>query len=312
MFHDSHIWSFLRKYEDVTNNLACIVRAFEDVEFLQIHCAAAALIGIHLIEPYLSLTTSTGTNYAKLIPAMQQLYIDLTTVPGDKLLCTESPAFGFVSRRRFEDSLKKWDNCILYAIKEFVSNNHDRVAKVISLILPKLGEGFHLQRANVFGFGNFDRNSSLLVTQKDIAMLNNVPIHNLAAERHVGSVNYGLGIHGAKQLNIVSSSIAKSKSIDLIELKPMSEFQKYRYLTRKDGKLLDILTKWTEEQDRLKKEGLSSKEIKNSAADARKIQDLKTIKAFGDGPITSPEDTFIGSDVSDKRKEERLYCHVQC
>ena len=29
VFHDSHFWSFLRKYEDVTNNLACIVSAFE-------------------------------------------------------------------------------------------------------------------------------------------------------------------------------------------------------------------------------------------------------------------------------------------
>ena len=71
--------------------------------------------------------------------------------------------------------------------------------------------------------------------------------------------------------------------------------------------------KWNEEQDRLKKEGLSNKEIKNSAADARKLEDLKTIKKFGDGPFTSPDEvvTFFESDVVDKMKEERLYAEVR-
>ena len=73
IYHDPHIWSFLAKYEHVTNNLACIVRAFEDVEFLRIHCAVGALIGIHLLEPYLSLTTSANVAYFKLIPALKQL-----------------------------------------------------------------------------------------------------------------------------------------------------------------------------------------------------------------------------------------------
>ena len=50
--------------------------------------------------------------------------------------------------------------------------------------------------------------------------LNKVPINNLTSERHVASVNYGLDIHGANELNLVSSSVVKSKSIDLIELKP--------------------------------------------------------------------------------------------
>ena len=40
---------------------------------------------------------------------------------------------------------------------------------------------------------------------------------------------------------------------------------------------------------------------------------MKTIKVFGDGPFTSPEevDTFINSDVSDGSKEERLYAEVR-
>ena len=48
-------------------------------------------------------------------------------------------------------------------------------------------------------------------------------------------------------------------------------------------------------------------------ADARKIQDLKIIKKFGDGPFTSPEEVvhFMESDVSDELKEERMYAEVR-
>ena len=81
----------------------------------------------------------------------------------------------------------------------------------------------------------------MLLTSKDKAKLNKAPISNLASERHVGSVNNALAIHGANQLDLVSSSIVKSKAIDLIELKPIDEFDKYRHLSKKDGDVLYIL-----------------------------------------------------------------------
>ena len=63
LYLDPFIWSFLSKYEHVTNNLACIVGAFEEVKFLKIPLAVGTLIGVHLIEPFLSLTTSSNIDY---------------------------------------------------------------------------------------------------------------------------------------------------------------------------------------------------------------------------------------------------------
>ena len=102
LYLDPFIWSFLSKYEHVTNNLACIVRAFEDVEFLKVHLAVGALIGIHLIESFLSLTTSSKVDYGKLTISMKQLYLDLTTTKPEMLLDVSKPAFGFVSKERFD------------------------------------------------------------------------------------------------------------------------------------------------------------------------------------------------------------------
>ncbi|CAB4067740.1 unnamed protein product [Lepeophtheirus salmonis] len=69
-------------------------------------------------------------------------------------------------------------------------------------------------------------------TKKDSSKLENVPINNLAAERHVGSLQYELSIRGACNLTSTSNSIVKEKSIDLTEFKPVNEMNKLPSLVR--------------------------------------------------------------------------------
>ena len=94
---------------------------------------------------------------------MQQFYLDLTTTDPEKLLDLSQPAFKFVSRKRF-DNLAKWDKDIITSLETSIEAHRPEIIKVISLMLPKLAEGWHRQRANVFGFGNFDPNSDQLLT----------------------------------------------------------------------------------------------------------------------------------------------------
>ena len=198
------------------------------------------------------------------------------------------------------------------AVKQFTDIHSIRIINVLRLLLPKLADGFHKQRADVFGFGEFDKDSKMLVLNKNVSKLDKAPINNLTSERHVGSVNYGLGIHGSNELNIVSSSIIKSKSIDLIELKPINEFKKYKNLTKKGGSLNEILAAWNTKQEELKKQGLSNKEISNIGRDTRKNLDLEKLKKFG-GPFTNPEDVdlFVNSNEQEVIKETRLYLEVR-
>ena len=77
------------------------------------------------------------------------------------------------------------------------------------MLLPELANGWFIQRGNVFGFGGYDENSSSLVTNMDIADLNQAPINNIDAERAVGSINYELGVRGRKELSAASSCLLK-------------------------------------------------------------------------------------------------------
>ena len=59
-FDDVNVASFLDKFQHVTNQLACIVRCFLDLEYLKVMLCIDALLGVHLVEPFLILTTSTA------------------------------------------------------------------------------------------------------------------------------------------------------------------------------------------------------------------------------------------------------------
>ena len=64
LYHFDDVASFLDKFQHVTNQLACIVRCFLDLEFLKVMLCIGALLGVHLVEPFLILTTSTAMTYS--------------------------------------------------------------------------------------------------------------------------------------------------------------------------------------------------------------------------------------------------------
>ncbi|CAB4054854.1 unnamed protein product [Lepeophtheirus salmonis] len=116
-----------------------------------------------------------------------------------------------------------------------------------------------------------------------------VPINNLAAERHVGSIQYELSISGACNLTSASNSIVKAKSTDLIEFKPVDEMNKFCNLVRQDGELVAIWKRWYDSQQKLQEMGLTVKEAQNKNLDRKRNADLHLLKSKC-GPFTKPDE----------------------
>jgi len=287
LYHLDDVTSFLEKFKHVTNQLACIVRCFIDLDFLKVLYCAGALVGLHIVEPFLSLTTSSSTTYAKLIPAFKQLYDDLISADPTDLMNVNSPAFQFVSQERFNQT--RYDDDICKSLESIISGMRDEVKKDLTMILPKLAEGFKNQKGDIFGFGeDFNKESEYALARMDSGKLEKAPIHNPTAERSVGFVNYELQRRGAKQLACASSVEAKSKSADLIESQPSGTYSKYTKLVQRGGIIPEIMEAWSKRQEELMKQGLENKEIANVAVDRRRNRDLDTLKSMG-GPFTSRE-----------------------
>uniref|UniRef100_A0A0L8GZT1 Uncharacterized protein n=1 Tax=Octopus bimaculoides TaxID=37653 RepID=A0A0L8GZT1_OCTBM len=225
LYHIDDVASYLAKYEHVTNQIACIVRCFTNLEFLKVLYCTGALIGLHLVEPFLSFTTSTSTKHA---PVFKQLYKDLSTTDSNRLLNVHSPALSFVS-----------------------STLKPEILKVLSRLLPKLEDGFQNRKRVLFGFENTIKESLHALANMGLAKLERSPIHNFDVERSFGFINYELSHRVAMQLKLASSSQVKSKSPDLIERRESRAFRQYTKLTKSEGRVPDIIKEWHNSQQQL-------------------------------------------------------------
>ena len=133
-----------------------------------------------------------------------------------RLLDLPKPAFDFVNESQFK--LRLWLKKLLDALSLAMEQNKPELVKIFKLMLPKLAEGWLRQRGDVFGFGNFDQESSRLLLNIDPDIIDKAPINNRAAERQVGHINYELKIRGSKGLKAASLSNVKSQSYELVEL----------------------------------------------------------------------------------------------
>ena len=306
---DKHVTDFLAKYSNVTNSLACIIRSFEDIKYLRILSTVGVIIGVHLIEPYLSLTSSSQTTWEKLVVAFPQLYTDMTTVKPELLLDLSRPAFSFVSSERFEACAYPAN---LIEPTVLIEENRSDVVAALKILLPQLASGWALQRGDMFEFGdNPDSLFAMKISDYDQEKLKSAPISNLDAERSVGAINYELKIRGNKELKAASASHVKGKAAKLMEGREMDK--RFLKLTEKDGELPGIIKEWEERQRDLKKEGLEAKEVGNIASDKQRNADLTKLKDQG-GPFTSPEEVkeyIENKEESDETKNKRMYIEVR-
>lgn len=311
LFLDKHVSDFLSKFSNISNSLACIIRSFEGLEYLRVLAAVIVIIGVHLVEPYLSLTTSSSTTWETLVEAFPTLYMDLMTTKPEVLIDFASPAFSFISKARFNHCL--YSPSLLEPTIQIIEQYRQEICKTLELLLPKLAAGWKHQRGEMFGFGEAenDEDNNTNIRSLDQDKLKKAPVHNLDAERAVGSVNYGLKVRGAKEIRSVSSSLIKAKAAELLEGSEVTGT--FKKMTKRGGAVPAILEAWEEKQAKLKKEGMEDRELASIAQDKQRNCDLAYLTELG-GPFTRPEqvEEFLKNpDLEDITKNKRLYVEVR-
>ena len=83
-----------------SHSLACMICAFEDGEFLSVLRIATAILGVHLVDPYLSVAPTF--KHKNMISVM--LYKDLKTTNVRDLLDISRPTFKFVDDERLSSA----------------------------------------------------------------------------------------------------------------------------------------------------------------------------------------------------------------
>ena len=229
-----------------------------------------------MIEPFISLTTSKNQTYFDLEKSFKLLYTDLKSIPAEALLDTSKPAFSFISVERYEST--KYKDELLIPLKQIIDQHKEEILSVIELVLPKLAEGWHRQKAEQFAFGEFEGKESICETFSNKEKLAKAPINNLDPERSVGSINNELKIRGAKNLSTASRHHVINKSLPAVDKKMDKRFMK---MTSSDGEFTKVLDSWNNAQKELMKEGASAKESANISIEKQRNGDLSYLKSLG-------------------------------
>ena len=174
---------------------------FIEMELLKPIYASIALTGLHVTKLFHTLLIDSETTYSTLLSSFKQLYDDRTNIPAKNFLTT-CKVVTFVSDDIFERSNP--NELVLEYLRLCIGAFPQEIAKLMAIVLPKFAQGFKLQKGAIFGFGPSSEMQpsmgALKVSGVDDETLkkldSNVAVHNMAQERNVGCINYGLSISG--------------------------------------------------------------------------------------------------------------------
>ena len=306
---DPKVTAFLDKFEHITNQLACLVRSFQTLDYIRVLAGVVVALGSHLIILYISLTSSATTTQVKLMEAFPALYVNLTTTEAEKLLDLDNPAFDFISTERFKHS--NFPEQLLVPARQVLSENRQLATTVIKLLLPRLAQGRERQRGDEYSFGsNPDPEARDRVSAMDQEKLKSTPVNKLDPERSVGFINHERTVRGATQLAAASRAHVSGKGAGLIQGEVTEG--RFRKISGPDGEMSKIMSEWKKKQEALAAEGLDSKTVVNVAADRQPNNDLTTLKTKG-GPFTTAADVdcYLAGEDPETEKNKRLYLEVR-
>ena len=125
---------------------------------------------------------------------------------------------------------------LLHFLEESIKVFSSEIEKLIEIALPKFASCFDTQKGTIFGFclsAKLEPTGNVLkLCNTDSNPLDkldtHVQIHNLAKERNIGCINYGLAISGKDNLRTVSLRNVIKTAGDLITNCKPENLKKYK------------------------------------------------------------------------------------
>ena len=97
------------------------------MEFLRPFCIVGAILGVHLIEPFVKLTSSKKTHYEDLKIAFPRLHVNLLNIDENEFFQFDRPAMDFVTPDTFNEV--KYPEEIILSISQAIEHYRPQVGK---------------------------------------------------------------------------------------------------------------------------------------------------------------------------------------
>ena len=281
------VWiSWLRTFADVRNQLACFLRSVTNVmDMCKFLWAGAALIGIHITSPFMSMLLEHNVTPLRL-EILPKMYADLKTY---LVQLTQFDKCGVPSLQEFFlDPLQKETTCygvdVCKNLKEYVEScDVDMMNRYLKQICTELSIVLKRQRGNQYGFGD-DPNSPLDVRKNmPEAMLNDSEAtHTKKMENYFGNLDRELKKSGPQGFDKSTSDLVIKYSKDLIG----NEHQWQTKENRNAAKSIKVKqTQFDNVQKQLIKNGVDEVDANNICSENKVLKCITQCKTLHNGPF---------------------------
>ena len=188
LFHWEHLKEFLALNPSINNCLACLVREVMELPYLQPVLAVIACLGVHLVEPFYANTISTTSTHSSLKKFFISLYESMEDKLGDDIFTFANPVFRGVEWELFEGVKVSYKEEVLSVVTKVASTHKEEVLKLGEGILPHIRTVLARQRRDYRI--DEDRFPAQYPVESQAANIDQTPVHNLAAERACGKIDY--------------------------------------------------------------------------------------------------------------------------
>ena len=293
-----YIKHFLRDWLDdnpnVTNRLACLVRDFLDVEYLDIAFAVFASFGIQLIEPFFAATINTDATHSSLKKYYKELHDQMKNeIDNTFFTFDDDPWFTAVSSETSQNVKKSYNLDVVDAVRSVAEQNMDECIKLANLMLPELRTVLARQRRD---YNLSDEFEVEYPVEDQAANPDDTPVHNLGMERLCGKTDYRA--KKLKQLEAVSRSLI----IDATGSLRKDCKESFRQFRKEAEIIQNLKMEWSQKmQDRFKAK-LTEKQAVAMHKEENRLGILEELKESG-GPFTCSEQ--VDAFMSERKQLEK-------
>ena len=283
---------WLSKFKDIRNQLACYLR---EVASLADQCkflwAGAALIGLHLTVPFMSMLLDHRVTPRQLLSILPKLYDDLKSYP--ETLCRVDDC-GIPSMKPYflnplvkETSPYGCNVCVTLA-NYLLTIDSTLMDVYLRKLCSTIGDALKRQRGDQYGFGD-NPDSGELVTKNlpDEILDDSDASHTKPVENYYGNFDREIKKSGAQGFDKVSDDLIIKYSKDLID-----DGHKWRTkANRKNAVELKLLQNdFNKKQKELVSLGVDEEDAFELAHENKVLKCISMCKKNHGGPLTSTDE----------------------
>ena len=295
---------------DVRNTLSCYLRSVVTLMPVCIfQWAAAALIGLHVTTPFMSMLLDYKATQRELLIILPDLYEDLIQYH-TSLIKFDGPAIKSLAKfwqPPFEKDCTPYGVDVMKSLQTYTDEcDHQLMDKCLRAITKVMGESLKRQRGNAYGFGD-EKDSEDHITKNMPLQLMDDPdaTHSKPIENYFGNLDRFSSKTGPQGFDKITDDLVIKYGSDLIVEKQYEWRSKENKQAAANLKVLQNI--FDKKQNALRSSGVSDPDIAIITTSNKIQRVVKQCKVNHNGPLVTQEELDdIVSNTSDSVKLNKV------